>query len=74
MSPGSTDKANCQPPSCRGRCAQVDVFAWQLVAGHRLHDGGILRVKCDACQHEKEVARLMVPAGATLARYSPPWR
>ena len=26
MSPGSTDEANCQPPSCRGRCAQVRRF------------------------------------------------
>ena len=34
---------------------------------------GILRVKCDACRHEKEVARLMVPVGATLARYPPSW-
>ena len=36
-------------------------------------DGGILRVKCDACRHEKEVARLRVPVGATLARYPPSW-
>ena len=43
MSPGSTDEANCQPPSCRGRCAQVGVFARPLVAGHRLHAGGICR-------------------------------
>ena len=32
---------------------------------------GILRFKCDACRHEKEVARLMVPVGATPARYLP---
>ena len=34
---------------------------------------GFLRVRCDACRHEKEVARLMVPVGATLARYPPSW-
>ena len=33
----------------------------------------ILRVKCDACRHVKEVARQMVPVGATLARYPPSW-
>ena len=43
MSPGSTDEANGQPPSCRGRCAQVDVFARQLIAGHRLRAGGTCR-------------------------------
>ena len=32
---------------------------------------GILRVKCDARRHEKEVARLMVPVGTTRARYPP---
>ena len=31
----------------------------------------ILRVKCDACRHEKKVARLRVPVGATPARYPP---
>ena len=31
----------------------------------------ILRVKCDACRHEKEVARLMVSVGAMPACYPP---
>ena len=36
-------------------------------------DGGILRVKCDACRHVKEVARQRVPVGAMPARYPPSW-
>ena len=60
-------------PPAEAAARRYNVFAWQLVAGHRLHDGGFLRVKCDACRHQKEVARLMVPVGATLARYPPSW-
>ena len=52
----------------RRRARGSDVYP-HLNYGHLEY--GILRVKCDACRHEREVARLMVAVGATLARYPP---